>query len=301
MLNQIFNQLNTIETPLIQCIQSFQGQTLTTAMNIFTFLGNPFFWIIIAGIYYWLGKERRAFYMMNLIILAAVSIGSLKRIFGRTRPSLLKPTYFFQDTYTNLSFPSGHTTLVAAMLSFLENKWKQKWILVFLALILVAISRVYLGMHYISDVIAGIILGYILGKINLWLAEKIEHSDFKLKRFKISMSKEKILIIILTTIFLGTLILFNDYPELGTLIGFYLGFFTYKELSLEQTKIELGQMMLKQTIGLSMTILLAITTLYFQTEIYKYAAFFVIGLWISFLWPWAYQKSIKTKNCKKSL
>ena len=62
------------------------------------------------------------------------------------------------------SFPSGHTIIMFALLPIIYKEFKElKPIWLFLSL-LVAFSRIYLGVHYLSDIIGGIILGLIIGK-----------------------------------------------------------------------------------------------------------------------------------------
>lgn len=88
----------------------------------------------------------------------------IKRGIGRGRPELfdevgsLHFTSFIND-YTSQSFPSGHTTTAFAfafVIGFLSPRWFP-WLL--LAAILVAVSRVAVGAHYPTDVLAGIVVG----------------------------------------------------------------------------------------------------------------------------------------------
>ena len=84
----------------------------------------------------------------------------IKHVFGRARPSFSEPFLVL----TSYSFPSGHvvgTTLfygvLAAFLVSKINAWTWRALVVLLAFVmvaLVALSRVYLGVHYLSDVLA---------------------------------------------------------------------------------------------------------------------------------------------------
>lgn len=104
-----------------------------------------------------------------LFIFAGVGLPSLisslsKGLFGRGRPMDLddpSPFGFHPNwlTWTDQSFPSGHTTTafaLATVLSFLSPRWR---VPVFGVAALVGVSRVVLGMHYPSDVLGGAILG----------------------------------------------------------------------------------------------------------------------------------------------
>jgi undecaprenyl-diphosphatase len=72
---------------------------------------------------------------------------------------------FFATSLTDFSFPSGHAMLAFCAIPILNRefpKLKYAWI-VFACL--VAFSRVYFGVHFMSDVIAGALIGYCLGEL----------------------------------------------------------------------------------------------------------------------------------------
>jgi undecaprenyl-diphosphatase len=70
------------------------------------------------------------------------------------------------------SFPSGHAMIVFSIVPFLmKNFPKQKYYFILLA-VLVAFSRIYLNVHYLSDIVAGAFLGYLIGVIFSDLEDK---------------------------------------------------------------------------------------------------------------------------------
>lgn len=91
----------------------------------------------------------------------------LKLLFHRPRPELFPPAVF----ETSFSFPSGHATTAAFVFgligyyAFLHWKTKKTRVLaifcVVLAIFLIDLSRLYLGVHYLRDVIAGNIIGFL--------------------------------------------------------------------------------------------------------------------------------------------
>ena len=156
-----------------QAIENFfeaSRSFLLTKIFIFaTILGNKEIIIALAiflvGIF-WIYKKQH--YILPLIIAtlgAQASVSLLKIIFQRSRP--LHPVYL-NDSF---SFPSGHATLAVAFYGFViylfrkeikNQKTKTFLIIISLAIILIiGISRLYLDMHFFTDILGGYFLGFM--------------------------------------------------------------------------------------------------------------------------------------------
>ncbi len=112
------------------------------------------------------GQER-----FRALAAAGVAVGlgiglflNLKKAFGRKRPCALEPhcwaTLLPPDQF---SFPSGHTITAFAMTASLGEFYHAMLPGLFFCAVSVALSRILLGMHFLSDVIAGALLGGLLG------------------------------------------------------------------------------------------------------------------------------------------
>jgi len=150
----------------------------THLAKIITFLGSSIILISIAIILLIVIKNKKIGVSIcyNLALIASINY-ILKNIIQRPRPE-----EFQIITETGFSFPSGHTMISTAFYGYLIyliykniiNK-KTKWILIIILsilIILIGLSRVYLGVHYISDVIAGFLISISYSVVYSILAKK---------------------------------------------------------------------------------------------------------------------------------
>ncbi|MEK7681051.1 MAG: phosphatase PAP2 family protein [Patescibacteria group bacterium] len=129
---------------------------------------------------FWILKKRK--YIIPFAASLATSFFALtflKEIWARPRPSGLLPV-FFADSW---SFPSGHAAMSITLYGFLIyffwkifKKWNHKINAAFVGLLLilaVGFSRIYLGVHYLSDVWAGYMVGVMILSVSIgWLEWK---------------------------------------------------------------------------------------------------------------------------------
>ncbi len=156
----------------------------TDVMNVFSFLGSHNFLIpanLILIAYFLFIKQHR-WYSIKVPVVAISSLVlmlGLKNLFQRDRP--LTPLF---EAARGYSFPSGHATMSITfygLLIFLvwiniKNVWL-KWLFTILLALLIAfigISRVYLRVHYTSDVLAGFSIGLMWLLLSLWILGKLE-------------------------------------------------------------------------------------------------------------------------------
>ena len=157
----------------------------TTIMVWFSFMGSSAFLlpanILLAA--YFLFVVRHRWYSIRVPVISLGSflvMSGLKLVFHRPRP--LDPVY---EAARGFSYPSGHAmsamTFYGLLIFLVFDKIRNKtmrWLLAFLlvALIfLIGFSRVYLRVHYASDVLAGFSLGLIWLVLTLWVINKIEN------------------------------------------------------------------------------------------------------------------------------
>ncbi|MBT3408988.1 phosphatase PAP2 family protein, partial [Candidatus Woesearchaeota archaeon] len=92
----------------------------------------------------------------------------IKIIVARDRPDQIEYLFGFVD----YSFPSAHAATSFAAVPILDKEYPMlKWFWILFAS-LIAISRLYLGVHFLSDVIAGSLVGFIIGKTIIYIKKK---------------------------------------------------------------------------------------------------------------------------------
>ncbi|MFI3270847.1 MAG: phosphatase PAP2 family protein [Pseudomonadota bacterium] len=146
--------------------------TLTLFMTVVTHIGNPLLYLVYAYILWkawkagnieqWQCVKRRMYaYILIQILVSFALTRVLKISFGMPRPDIAGPMTPFTLDHGHHSFPSGHTTEIVG--SAMPLAWWAKSFLpslgIGLYIGLVAYSRIYLSMHHIIDIVAGLLLG----------------------------------------------------------------------------------------------------------------------------------------------
>jgi len=123
-------------------------------------------------------KNSYAFYLLCSVVMAALTAGVLKFLIGRSRPIIyeaLNATFFVPGTFEHVfnSMPSGHTAVsFAGLVMFGMLYPRVKWATWTLAIV-IALSRVYIGAHWPSDVIFGAFIGMVCADIVKSVLKKI--------------------------------------------------------------------------------------------------------------------------------
>lgn len=166
---------------IMEYIHNNTNPLILSIMNFISFIGSEKFLIpaVAMAISYALIKKN--YYISKLLLL--VTLGSytvnylLKQLFQRTRP-----LEYFLVEQGGLSFPSGHSMVTMTLYSTiafllakkLEDNRKKRLIhiIAFVMICLMGISRVYLGVHWPTDVIGGYLAGYIFYYLSITLVKE---------------------------------------------------------------------------------------------------------------------------------
>lgn len=171
--------MNGFELKILDFIrENLANPVLDTVMPIITKFGDGgVFWIALAVIFLIFKKTRKMGLCMGLALLMGFITGNLilKNVVGRIRPYDLNPEIeILVKHLSDYSFPSGHTlaSFEAATAIFINNK--KIGIPALVLAFLIAISRIYLYVHYPSDVLAAIILGIGFAILSCLIVKKYQ-------------------------------------------------------------------------------------------------------------------------------
>ena len=145
---------------------NLSGDFADGLMKFITHLGDGgAIWIITAIVLLCFKKTRRAGACLGVALVFVAIVGNvvLKNIFARTRPFIEANMPIIINPPGGFSFPSGHTGSSFAAATVLSEFYKKWAALFYIVASLIAFSRMYLYVHYPSDILGGIMLGVVIG------------------------------------------------------------------------------------------------------------------------------------------
>ncbi len=165
---------------LLILLEGLRTDYLTQLFELITMLGETTVLIILIAILYFAYDKHLARRILFLTVFSMGVNGIVKNIVKRPRPfSTGRVTSVRKKTATGYSFPSGHTQNISTWSTAFVMRYKRMWIAVLagVGILLVAFSRMFLGVHYPSDVIAGAILGILISVAGSAMYDKISDKN----------------------------------------------------------------------------------------------------------------------------
>ena len=153
---------------LLRSIEGIRTPFLDILFGLITRLGEQTILIVIFCMLFWCINKRMAYVMGFVFFMSSLAVQGLKVVFRVPRPWVYDPTFVPVNEAlveaTGYAFPSGHTQNAAAYLGVLGAMIKHKALkIIFFTLpVLVAFSRMYLGVHYLSDVLVSLAITFAI-------------------------------------------------------------------------------------------------------------------------------------------
>lgn len=161
--------------------ESLSAPALDRLMTAVSALGNAGgLWLGLGALFLFMGIRRKNWREMGLLLLCCVAAEALvcnvilKPCIGRVRPYLLLGFEPLIPPLGDASFPSGHTAACFAAATAVFSRDKRWGVAAYAFGALMGVSRLYLGVHFPTDVLAGALLGMLMAwlVIGLWERKK---------------------------------------------------------------------------------------------------------------------------------
>jgi len=248
---------------LLRIIEGLRTPFLDTAFSLITRLGEEMILIVVFCVIYWCINKKMAYVIGVVFFLSALFVQGMKIIFRIDRPWVIDPSFTTVDgavrEATGYSFPSGHTQAAASYLGSLGALLKSKpiKIILFALAILVAFSRMYLGVHTLEDVVVSLVITFAIVFLAMkffYHSEDSQKKDLFLSLFMVLCS---VVVIVIAAIMSHMQIteafqLRDSVIAAGAAMGFAVGMYierTYIRFSVKARNIPLQ--ILKYVLGVA--------------------------------------------------
>lgn len=176
-----------MELQVLHWFESLHNPVTDPVMYGITMLGEKgIFWILLAlaSLFIFPKRYRKVGLTMALALILSLIMcnGIMKNMFARVRPFNADPT--FENLYNvfatakDWSFPSGHTSASFAAAAAFFMWYKKEGSMALVAAALISLSRLYLTVHYPTDVLASLVLGTLYGVVSYFIVKLL------MKKFK---------------------------------------------------------------------------------------------------------------------
>jgi len=151
-------------------------------LRLISLFGQEESFIIVIGLFYWCIDRGLGARLLLLLSLSDFSNGLLKWVFHLPRPYWIDPNVKALSTEISYGLPSGHAQSSLTAYGYLATSLKKRWawIVATVLVLAVAFSRVYLGVHFVTDILGGWLTGAIVllaftqlePRVTRWIASK---------------------------------------------------------------------------------------------------------------------------------
>ena len=158
---------------VIVAIQTIRSPALDAFFQGVTFLGNAEFYFLLAPIIIWCVNYRLGARLGILLILSSYINVALKNTLMQPRPCEPRPEICINQA-EGYGLPSGHSQNAIVFWGLIARWAGRAWVAAILLMLLIGASRIYLGVHFPTDVFAGWAIGIVILGTYLVLGKRIE-------------------------------------------------------------------------------------------------------------------------------
>ncbi|MEE9615435.1 MAG: phosphatase PAP2 family protein [Anaerolineae bacterium] len=284
---------------LIRTIQLVQGPTLDAIFKTITFLGEEEFFIMLLPLVFWcvdfaVGARLAFAYLLSVYVNTG-----LKYLFAHPRPFELDPAVKLHDA-EGYGLPSGHSQSAVVVWGTITAGFRKTWLWVvaITLTVLIGFSRIYLGVHFPTDVLSGWAVGAVFLAAYLALEP----------RFTAWLKQAGLAVQLALAVFVPlALLLLHPTKDTGSsmavLMGMGAGVVLTRQVAPFSADGPLWQRAVRFLVGVIGLLVLYIgltlvfpaegASLYFVMRVVRYA---LVGLWVGLGAPWVFRKLRLTSN-----
>lgn len=263
---------------------------LDLPFKFLTFLGNEEFFLLFIPFLYWCLDRRIGARLTIVFLLSAYFNGAVKFLANQPRPFEYSTQIDQLTPSDGGGFPSGHTQTTLLIWGYLAAQFRRLWLwlLAGLLIILVPLSRVYLGVHFPTDLLGGFILGAVLLFLSLWLVIGIE-AWFQGKGFFWQLGSALVVPSLLLILFWEK----ASITALATLMGFGTGMVLETRWIGFKSNGRWWKRGLRYVVGLGglLALWLGLRLAFSALEpafLFRFIRYGLVGLWTGLGAPWAF-------------
>lgn len=263
---------------IIKFIQSFASPFLDGFFQVVTMLGEEYFYIVMLALIFWCIDKRFGYKLSFAFLLSGVINGVAKSIVNAPRPIGTEGIRSLRvETATGTSFPSGHTQNTTSFFVSLMKRLRRGWAYAAgcILILLVAVSRLYLGVHWPMDVLGGI----VFGTASVLLADfAFEYAERKKSKWVHLL----LLIPVITAVFI-----WRDSADLvktaGTFSAFLIGYSVESSFIRFDAKAPFLKQIIKFVLGMAVVLALkeGLKLLFPEAPVFGFLRYLILGLWIT--------------------
>ncbi|ASZ18026.1 phosphatase PAP2 family protein [Bacillus cereus] len=277
-----------IDMLFLEWMISLEGSVLTAFFKLVSIIANETLYLIVISISYWCVSKRKAFHMIVMLCFSGYIGIVIKEFMKIPRPYTYDGIQsLYEKSAASYSFPSTHVQLATTFWGSFMILCKKRiiWMIGIVFIILVSISRLYLRVHWLSDIIGAVLFSvivvYLYTKVTMGLSDR---KFILLQRIILAVS---LIMYVMTS-------QVDNLKLLGVLTGSTIGIMLENHFINMNESNDFKMQVVKTVLGLSILLVVQLLLKKVIPDMY-YLRYVLTGFTITFLCPFMFHM-LRIKN-----